>query len=146
MNDGPNDARPAVPYTAIDKTGAPYLIGSRCSACSATHLGYFENCPKCGVRGQVSEVRLADHGVLYNYTIVHRSLPGVKVPFISATVDLDGGGTVRGNLLEVEPDPAKIPFGMPVNVQFRSASIAVENGDGYIAHFFVPADRGARAR
>lgn len=146
MTEGPNDAQPVVPYTAIDESGAPYLIGSRCGACGATHLGHFENCPKCGARGQTSEVRLADHGTLYNYTIVHRSLPGVKVPFISATVDLDGGGTVRGNLLEVEPDPAKIAFGMPIDVVFKSASTAVENGEGYIAHFFVPASRGAQAR
>lgn len=140
MTDGSIEAKPVAPYTAIDESGAPYLIGSRCDNCGATHLGQFENCPKCGVRGQIRQLRLADKGTLYNYTIVYRSLPGVKVPFISATVDLEGGGTIRGNLLDVEPDPAKIEFGMPVNVVFKSASTAVENGEGYIAHFFVPAN------
>jgi len=141
-----NGAQPVTPYTTIDESGVPFLVGSRCSACDATHLGHFENCPKCGARGQTSEVRLTNHGTLYNYTIVHRSLPGVKVPFVSATVDLDGGGTVRGNLLDVEPDPAKIAFGMPIDVVFKGASTAVENGEGYFAHFFVPASCGAQAR
>ncbi len=140
MSEVKTDAQPLVPYTAIDETGIPYLVGSRCGACGATHLGYYENCPKCAARGETREVRLADHGTLYNYTIIYRSLPGVSVPFISATVDLDGGGTVRGNLIEIEPDPTKVQFGMPVKVVFRSAATAVENGAGYIAHFFVPAE------
>ncbi|MDR7103698.1 OB-fold domain-containing protein [Croceicoccus sp. BE223] len=136
--------QPVAPYTKIDEAGDPYLVGSRCGACAQTHLGEFENCPKCGARGQMTELRLANHGTLYNYTIVHRSLPGVKVPFVSATVDLDGGGTVRGNLLDIEPDPEHVKFGMPVDVVFRSASTAVANGEGYLAHFFVPAQEAAR--
>jgi len=132
-------SQPVAPYTKMKDAGTPYNTGSRCRQCGATHLGRCENCPKCGARGALDEVELADHGVLYNYTIVHRSLPGVSVPFISATVDLDGGGTLRGNLLEVRPDPTAIEFGMPVKVVFRDASTAVENGTGYLAHFFVPA-------
>lgn len=136
--------QPVAPYTSLDDAGNPYLVGSRCGSCGATHLGHFENCPKCGARGSTAEVKLADSGTLYNYTIVHRSLPGVKVPFISATVDLEGGGTVRGNLIDIEPNPQKIEFGMPVKVVFRSAATAVENGNGYIAHFFVPAEEAAQ--
>ena len=135
--------QPVALYTALDDAGRPYLIGSHCGVCDATHLGLFDNCPKCAARGQMIEVKLAENGKLYNYTIVHRSLPGVKVPFVSATVDLDGGGTIRGNLLEIEPDPAKIEFGMAVNVIFRSAATAVEDGTGYLAHFFVPAVENA---
>lgn len=136
-------AQPVVPYLAIDDSGMPYLVGSRCAACGATQLGTFENCPKCAARDRMNPVRLAETGTLYNYTIVHRSLPGVTVPFISATVDLDGGGTVRGNLLDVEPDPARIEFGMPVRLVFRSAASAVANGEGYLAFFFAPLAREA---
>ena len=132
--------QPVAPFTILDDAGEPRLIGSRCGECGQVHLGKYDNCPKCAARGQMSEETLCDHGVLYNYSIVHRSLPGVTVPFISAVVDLDGGGTVRGNLLEVEPDPAGIEFGMPVKVVFRSAAEAVEGGAGYVAHFFVPAN------
>jgi uncharacterized OB-fold protein len=138
----PND-KPVVPYTVMDETGAPYLLGSRCRACNSTHLGHYDNCPKCAAIGQLDDVRLSAHGSLYNYTIVYRSLPGVTVPFISAIVDLEGGGTVRGNLLEVTPDPATIEFGMPVDVVFRSAAEAVADGAGYFSYFFVPAIREA---
>jgi len=83
-------------------------------------------------------VALLGRGRLYNYTIVYRSYPGIKVPFISAIVDLECGGTVKGNLLEVEPDPKHLQFGMPVRMIFREAQLASEEGVGYIAHFFVP--------
>jgi uncharacterized OB-fold protein len=89
-------------------------------------------------------VPLLGRGRLYNYTIVYRSYPGIKVPFISAIVDLEGGGTVKGNLLEVEPDPRHLRFDMPVRMVFRETQIACAEGAGYIAHFFVP--DGERAR
>src|SRR5689334_23852397 len=56
---------------------------------------------------------------LYAYSIVHRSFPGVAVPYVSAIVDLDGGGSLKGNLIDVEPDPAKLTLGMPVDVVFK---------------------------
>jgi hypothetical protein len=40
-------------------------------------------------RGALKPERLANTGRLYNYTIVHRSFPGVETPFISAIVDLE---------------------------------------------------------
>jgi len=68
---------------------------------------------------------------------VHRSYPGIKVPFISAIVDLDGGGTVKGNLLDVEPDPSRLRFAMRVRMVFRGADVASTEGAGFIAHFFI---------
>jgi len=84
-------------------------------------------------------VRLADKGTLYNFTVVHRNFPGVPVPFISAIVDLDGGGTVKGNLVDMVPSPEAIKFDMPVNVVFRDAGRKDKDGNSYLAYFFTPA-------
>lgn len=130
--------QPATSYTRLDPEGKPYLQGSRCEVCQAVFLGEREHCGRCGARSQMKATALAQRGRLYNYTIVYRSYPGIKVPFISAIVDLEGGGTVKGNLLEVEPDPQHVHFGMPVRMVFREARIASAEGAGYIAHFFVP--------
>ena len=54
-------------------------------------------------------------------------------------LDLEGGGTVKGNLVDIDPDPAKLRFGMPVRMVFRDASQANAEGAGHLAHFFVPA-------
>jgi uncharacterized OB-fold protein len=74
-----------------------------------------------------------------NYTIVHRSYPGISVPFISAVVDLDDGTSIKGNLLGVEPEANALAFGMPVKMVFRGAETANADALGYVAHFFVPA-------
>jgi uncharacterized protein len=141
MQPPPNQesAQPAASYIAIDEHGIPYLKGSRCEECGAAFLGARENCACCCARGRMQTVRLAAHGRLYAYTIVYRSYPGIRVPFVSAIVDLDGGATIKGNLIEIEPDPAKLAFGMPVRIVFRGAETALgETAAGYIAHFFVP--------
>ena len=131
--------RPATSYTRVDETGTPYLEGSRCEDCGAVFLGARENCGRCCARRKMRPMRLATRGRLYSFTIVYRSYPGIRVPFISAIVDLEEGGTIKGNLLGIEPDPRKLEFGMPVKVVFRGAESALgEGAAGYVAHFFVP--------
>jgi uncharacterized protein len=130
---------PAVDYLKIPEDGAPYLAGCRCEACGAVFVGAREVCARCAARGRMAPIRLADTGTLYTYAIVHRSFPGTDVPFISAIVDLDGGGTVKGNLMDVDPDPANIEFGMPVQVVYRDAlGRKDKDGRSYLSYFFVP--------
>lgn len=131
--------RPAATFIRIGEDGRASLLGSRCSACDAVFIGAREHCGRCGQRSAMREVRLGDRGRLHSFTIVSRSYPGIRVPFVSAIVDLEGGGTIKGNLLEVPPDPAKLPFGLPVRVVFRDAGEANPEAAGHVAHFFVPA-------
>jgi uncharacterized protein len=130
---------PATPYLKYAEDGRPFLQGSRCGACGQVFLGARENCARCAARGQMQPIELGTTGRLYNYTIVYRSYAGVTVPFISAIVDLDGGGSVKGNLLDVEPDPAKLRFDMKVQLVFRGAEVANSQAMGFLSHFFIPA-------
>ena len=135
-----NKPLPAVRYLRVPDAGEPYLEGSRCAECGAVFLGERENCARCGARGALDTIRLADTGELYSYCIVHRSFPGIEVPYVSAIVDLDGGGTVKGNLIKVAPDPARIAFGMPVRVVYGDALGRKDrDGNAYLAYFFEPA-------
>jgi uncharacterized OB-fold protein len=130
---------PVVDFLKIPDTGDPYLEGHKCGACGAIYLGAREVCAKCGTRGQLAATRLADAGHLYVYSIVHRSFPGVDVPYVSAIVDLEGGGTVKGNLIGVEPDPAKIKMGMPIRVVYKDALGRKDrDGNSYLSYFFEP--------
>lgn len=118
----------------------PYLEGHKCGACGAIFLGERANCSGCGAREQMQTVRLASKGKLYSFSIVHRSFPGIEVPYISAIVDLEGGGTLKGNLINVDPDPANIAFDMPVDVVFGDALGRKDrDGNSYISYFFQPA-------
>jgi uncharacterized OB-fold protein len=131
--------RPAVNFLRIPDEGEPYLAGSKCNKCGETFLGDRKTCAACGARDQMTSVKLADHGKLYNYTIVHRNFPGVAVPFVSAIVDVDGGGTLKGNLEGVAPLPDAIKFDMPVKIVIKDAGRKDKDGNSYLAYFFQPA-------
>lgn len=130
--------KPVVPFLKYQADGSPYLAGSRCGACGEIFVGERKTCAKCGGRGAMAPIQLSDRGTLYNFTIVHRSFPGVPVPFVSAIVELEGGGALKGNLIEVEPDPARLSFDMPVEVVFADAGKADKSGDRYLSYFFRP--------
>jgi len=87
----------------------------------------------------MSAVILPNSGKLYSYSIVYRSFPGIEVPYISAIVDLDDGTAIKGNLINVEPDPESIDFDMPVDVVFADA-LGRKDADGnrYLSYFFQP--------
>ena len=131
---------PVVPFLKLPEGGSPYLEGHKCAECGAIYLGERENCSGCGARGKMGPVTLSEKGKLYSFCIVHRSFPGIDVPYISAIVDLEGGGTLKGNLIDVEPDPANIEFDMPVEVVFQDAlGRKDKEGNSYISYFFKPA-------
>ena len=131
---------PVVPYLIIPEDGEPYLEGHKCGACNATFLGERTVCSKCGARDQMAKVTLPTKGSLYAYSIVHRSFPGIDVPYVSAVVDLEDGTAIKGNLINVEPDPEKIEFGMPVEVVFDDAlGRKDKDGNSYLSYFFQPA-------
>ena len=131
---------PVVSWLKGAGTDDPYLEGHKCGSCGAVYLGERSTCSKCGARDQLEPTRLSNSGKLYTFCIVYRSFPGIEVPYISAIVDLDGGGTVKGNLINIEPDPEKIKFDMPVDVVFDDAlGRKDKDGNSYISYFFQPA-------
>jgi uncharacterized OB-fold protein len=139
MPDATTKPLPAVDFLKIPDEGEPYLEGYKCSACGAIVLADRPACPKCAARGVLEPTRLSNRGTLYAYSIVHRSFPGIEVPYVSAIVDLEGGGTVKGNLVDVAPDPTQIPFDLPVEVVYRDALGRKDReGNSYLSYFFRP--------
>lgn len=139
MSEAAGELRPVTDYVKLPKNGEPYIEGHKCGNCGTVFIGARNVCSKCFARGQMEAVKLPNKGTLYSYTIVYRSFPGVEVPFVSAVVDIEGGGTVKGNLINVEPDPAKIEMGMNVDVIFKDAGRTDKQGNHYISYFFQPA-------
>ena len=130
---------PVVEYLKLPEDGDPYLEGHKCGDCNSIFLGEREVCSNCTARGKIEPVKLSNKGKLYSYSITFRSFPGIDVPYISAIVDLDGGGTVKGNLIDCDPDPEKIEFDMPVEVVFDDALGRKDaEGNSYISYFFKP--------
>ena len=132
-------ALPVVEYLKLPNDGDPYLEGHKCGECNSIFLGERKVCSNCTARGKIEPVKLSNKGKLYSYSITFRSFPGIDVAYISAIVDLDGGGTVKGNLIDCDPDPEKIEFDMPVEVVFDDALGRKDaEGNSYISYFFKP--------
>ena len=121
------------------ENGEYFLSGLKCKGCNSIFLEDRSSCGKCFARDCFVELKLANTGKLYSYSIVHRSFPGVDVPYVSAIVDLDGGGAVKGNLVDVDLDPQNISFDMKVKIIFKDAlGRKDKDGNSYISFFFAP--------
>ena len=103
-----------VDYLVLDEDD-PHLVANACTSCGALFLDRRNACASCGAR-QFERRRLTSTGVVRSFTIVKRAAPNVPVPYVSAIVDLDGGGVVKANLKDIEPDPDKISLGMNVRL------------------------------
>jgi uncharacterized OB-fold protein len=134
---GVRTRRPIVPFLRLPDHGEPHLVGVRCESCGATYLGGRIACSKCLARGPFREIPLSRTGTVYVWSIVHQSMPGVPVPYVVGIVDLPEGVSVRCNLIDVDPDPAKIQFGLPVEMT-TGVSQQDREGNDVVAFYFRP--------
>ena len=132
-------APPLIPAIHTDAEGVHYLAGSRCEACGKLFVGARTICAACGARGRMTDTRLAETGKLYAWTIVARSFPGVKTPFIDVVVDLDDGAHLKGTLEGIAPDNAALSWDLPVKIAWREAAPVGAGGKTYLTYVFVPA-------
>ena len=128
-----------VPYLKVPDSGAPFLEGIRCKQCKAITLKTRTACASCGARDTFEPHKLANEGELHAFSIIHRSFPGIEVPFISAIADLDGGGTVKTNMTGIDADPEKIELGMRVQVVYEIAPRKDGEGNVYMTFYLQPA-------
>lgn len=127
---------PMVEYLVLDD-GPPHLTARACTACGALFLDRRNACARCS--GRAFETRaLGTTGRIRTFTIVHRAAPGVPTPYVSAVVDLDGGGAVKANVVSVEPHPDKVATGMAVRLVTFVAGTDDE-GTEAVAFGFEPA-------
>jgi uncharacterized OB-fold protein len=104
---------PFVDYLALGDD--PHLVAHECTTCRALYFDRRNACAKCGKR-EFGTRRLSGNGVVRSFTIVHRATPDVRVPYVSAVVDLDAGGVAKANLVGVEPTPEHVKLGMKVTL------------------------------
>ena len=126
---------PIVDYLVLDE-GAPHLVAHTCEECGALYFDRRNACAKCGKTAFGSK-KLGDKGTVKSFTIVARAAPNVKVPYASAIVELEGGGVVKTNVVNVEPDPEHVRLKMPVRMTTFVAGVDDE-GTEAVAFGFEP--------
>ena len=103
---------PLVDYLVLGDE--PHLVAHECTSCGARFFDRRNACASCSGT-DFRDAPVATTGEVRAFTIVAFAAPGVPVPFVAAVVDCDGT-SVRGNLVNVPPDPEHVELGMKVRL------------------------------
>ncbi|MGH9114559.1 MAG: Zn-ribbon domain-containing OB-fold protein [Acidimicrobiales bacterium] len=103
---------PMVDYLVLGDR--PHLVARECTVCGARFFDRRNACAGCGGTTFTS-VDIPTEGELRTFTIVAYAAPGVPVPFVAGVVDC-AGTSVRGNVINVPPDPEHVSTGMRVRL------------------------------
>jgi uncharacterized OB-fold protein len=125
---------PLVDYLTLGDL--PHLTAKQCTACCARFFDRRNACAACGSDAGFDDVAVDREGVVRAFTIVAFAAPGVPVPFVAAVVDC-GGTSVRGNLVNISPDPQHVQLGMRVRLITVSAGFDTA-GTEAVAYGFEP--------
>lgn len=126
---------PLVDYLALGED--PYLVAHECTGCGARYFDRRSACAGCSQR-DFRVVEVPRTGTLRTFTIVSFAAEGVPVPFVAGVVDC-GGTSVRGNIVNLPPDPEHVSLGMKV----RLTTVPVgtdESGVEAVGFGFEPAE------
>ena len=128
------DQIPLVDYLAL--TPEPHLVAHECTSCGARFFDRRNACASC-FGTDFRSVPVATDGEVTAFTIVSLAAPGIQVPFVAGVVDC-GGTSVRGNIINVEPDPDHVTLGMKVRLATYSMGVDAA-GTEAIGFGFEPA-------
>ena len=132
--DAVSERVPLVQYLSLD--GDPHLVANECTSCGARFFDRRNACAACFAT-DFRPVDIPTEGELKSFTIVSMAAPGIPVPFVAGIVDC-GGTSVRGNVVNVEPDPEHVSLGMKVRLTTFSIG-ADSTGTEAITYGFEPA-------
>ncbi len=126
---------PLVDYLVLGDE--PHLVAQQCSACGARFFDRRNACASCSGT-EFTTTTIPTEGELRTFTIVSLAAPGIAVPFVAGVVDC-GGTSVRGNLINVDPDPEHVHLGMKVRLATYSLG-ADDDGTEAVGFGFEPID------
>jgi uncharacterized OB-fold protein len=121
---------PAVDYLVL--ADPPHLVSNECVNCGALYFDRRNACARC-FTSEFTKRDLESAGTIKSFTIVQRAAPSVPVPYTSVVVGLDGGGTVKANLLD-ETNPDNITPAARVRLE---TFVAGQDDDGTVAVGFA---------
>ena len=124
---------PLVDYLRLDPE--PHLVANECTSCGARFFDRRNACASCFAT-EFQEVDIPTAGTVRSFSIVTFAAPGVEVPFVAAVVDC-GGTSVRGNVINTEPDDEHVKLGMKVRLATTTLGTD-DNGVEAIGFGFEP--------
>ena len=106
------DQIPLVDYLVLGDE--PHLEANQCTTCGARFFDRRVACASCSGT-EFAKATVANDGEVRAFTIVSWAAPGIPAPYVAAVVDCDGT-SVKGNVVNVDPDPEHVKLGMKVRL------------------------------
>lgn len=100
-------------FYSKDEAQTIRLHATECRHCGTRHFPAARVCVKCEKNDALSDVALQRTGQVFTYAVDHLAASPFP-PVIMAVVDLDGGGRIYCEVVDVEADSVQI--GMPVEL------------------------------
>jgi uncharacterized OB-fold protein len=122
-----------VDYLVLDDD--PHLVARACTSCGAKFFDRRNACASCEGT-EFTAVSIPTTGEVRAFTIVSLAAPGIPVPFVASVVDC-GGTSVRGNIINTEPDPDHVQLGMKVKLATYTIGTD-DNGTEAVGFGFEP--------
>jgi uncharacterized OB-fold protein len=113
----------------------PHLMANQCKDCGARFFDRRNACAACGGT-KFEKAAVPTDGEVRAFTIVSMAAPGIPTPFVAAVIDCDGT-SVRGNIINVEPDPEHVHLGMKVKLATYTIGTD-DNGTEAVGFGFEP--------
>jgi len=124
---------PFVDYLVLEPE--PHLVAHECTACGARFFDHRIACASCEGE-EFRQVDIDTTGEVKAFTIVSMAAPGIPTPFVAAVVDC-GGTSVKGNIINTEPDADHVQLGMKVRLATTSVGVD-DDGVEAINYGFEP--------
>lgn len=113
----PDPQRPAAPPMRRAEAWKMGFIGSRCTECGAGHVPPQRVCVKCAAVDKMQPESFVEKPLkVATYTLDHLAY-SLQPPVVAAVVDFDGGGRMRCELTDVEPE--EVAIGTELEMTFR---------------------------
>lgn len=133
----PDPERPAAPPSFRNEPWKFSLAGSRCNRCGTAHLPPARVCIECGAVDEMTSERFADRPAKIATYTVDRLAFSLSPPVLAAVLDFEGGGRLRCEITEADPD--ELAIGDEVEMTFRRLYTA-----GGVHNYFWKARPSAR--
>jgi uncharacterized protein len=95
----------------------------RCKECGRAYFYPRPFCPRC-FSSNVEWFTASGRAKLHTYEIINRAPAAFAqdAPYVLAVVELDEGPRMLTNIVGVEPEPAKLPLDLPLEIVYDDAS------------------------
>ena len=121
-------------FYAKEETQTVRLHGSQCGNCGMRQFPVAQVCVGCKKGDALKEVALSRTGSIYTYS-EDMLYPSPFPPTVMAVVELDGGGRIYCEVVDVPP--AEVKIGMPVELTIRK----LKEGGGLYHYYWKCAPR-----